>query len=175
MTSKKQTAKLPLAAIGRATLHANPGRFYLKKGDVEWVGARHKLLPHLEQIHAAHNGGSKYEVDDRAYIEFRGPETNEGRAAIRAYADANGAVDRAGGDAEAINEKLTVAAVDLVCAMTLSWRLFDEAGKPISLEPHDVDEETGKTQLRLLLEYYIEVAPRKILEMAAFLGDRKNF
>lgn len=170
MVSKKNTAKLPLDAISRGVLHVSPGRFYLKKGDADWVGAAHRVRPAVE----TGQFDSPYIVDDRAYIEFRGPETGEGRAAMRAYADIFGAIDPEL-DKVKTNEILTQAAVDLICAMTTAWRLFDDEGKPIDFEPQDFDAETGKTQIRILTEHFIAVAPRKVLEMASFLRDLKNF
>lgn len=173
MASKKNTAKLPLDAISRGVLHVSPGRFYLKKGETDWVGAAHKPMPLDEAQIAIAQGRAPYLVDDRAYIEFRGPETNEGRAAMRAYVDLVGTVDKE--NAQAANDFLTARAVDLICAMTTAWRLFDDDGQPIDFEPQDHDAETGKTQIRILTEHFVAVAPRKILEIAGFLRNLKNF
>ncbi len=164
----KNPKKLPISAIDAGVLHVRPAKFYLEKAGQPWIGAGHQWA----MVDGEPSLADPPIVDNRAYIEFRGLETDAGRKALRSYVDAASAVDPADKTA---NDSLLHAAVDLICGMVLSWRLFDEAGDAISLEPGDIDEESGLTQIRILMDHWSEVAPRKLLEMANFLRETKNF
>lgn len=178
MTASK---KLPIAAIDSGVLHVKPAKFYLTKGGEPWVGADHKWLTAVVQDNTIELKDKPPIVDQRAYIQFRGPETNEGRKAVKAYADIAMSVKPEGDEplsdaaAKEQQEALMAAALDLTAAMTVDWLLFDEDGQPIDIKPHDVDDETGQKQVYILYSHWASVAPRKLLEMANFLRDLKNF
>ena len=160
---------LPLAAIDSGVLYVNSGRYFLKKGSNPlvpdyWTGA----------------GGP----EDRAYIEFRGPETDEGRSALQDFqrqwaealpkVDENGKPNDSRSPAELDKQQMNVA-VRCVNRMILDWRLFDDRGLTLLMPPHDIDDATGKTHATVLLDHWAERAPRKIIDMANFLKNLGNF
>ena len=159
-----KTRKLPIAAISKGVLHITPARFYLEKSGNPWVGKNH-----------IENGDGVIITDDRAYIEFRGLETNEGRTALRDYVDAVQSLPEGPENDAANQEVMTKKAIDLICGMVISWRIFDEDGEAIDIEPGELDPDLGTPQVRILMEHFLNVAPRKIIEMANFLRDLKNF
>lgn len=169
---------LDFGAIDDALLAKNNGRYYLRKGDRYWTGAGHK-----EDRDPA-TGDIVYEIDERAFLEFVGPETDDGREAMKQFQAqwnmANALTQKAQSDddrrrAEQAQMNAITSYVELAIR---DWRLFDAAGAEIDIKPYEKvepDNADSPSQIGSLVTHWAQTSPRILMDISQFLIKLGNF